>query len=211
LNNLPQILTLIPGFIVGLTLHEFSHALAADKLGDPTARNAGRLTLNPIAHLDLLGSVALVVAGFGWAKPCPVDASRFRSPRRDMALVALAGPVSNLILALLISVVIHVLAPLGLGDWMYSSSMAVLIVVRGVWINVVLAVFNLIPIPPLDGSRIVAGVVPEDWNAGYEHFERYGPLVLIGLVLLASFTGVSVLSRIIMPVAEPVFKLVMGL
>jgi Zn-dependent protease len=211
LNNLPQILTLVPGFLIGLTFHEFSHAWAANRLGDSTARDAGRLTLNPLAHLDLLGTVALVVAGFGWAKPCPVDASRFRSPRRDMALVALAGPVANMLLAIVISILLHVLAPLGFEDWIYSSSVILLIVVRGVWINVVLAVFNLIPIPPLDGSRIVAGIVPEGWNRGYEQIERYGPMVLIGLVLLASFTGVSVLSRIIMPVAEPVFKMVMGL
>ena len=98
MQNLSNILPLIPGFILGLTLHEFSHALVADRLGDSTARRMGRLTLNPLAHLDLFGSLMLIFAGFGWAKPVPVNYHSLRSPRRDMALIAVAGPVSNVVL-----------------------------------------------------------------------------------------------------------------
>jgi Zn-dependent protease len=210
LPNLTQILPLIPGFILGLTLHEFSHALMADRLGDHTARRMGRLTLNPIAHLDLFGSLMLIFAGFGWAKPVPVNYSALRSPRRDMALIAVAGPVANVILAAVLAFVLRVLMPAGPNAPGLLPESVLLVFFQGIWINVILAVFNLIPVPPLDGSRIVAGLVPEHWNHGYEQFERIGPLLLLGLVLLASVTGVSVLSRIIMPVANPVFKLVMG-
>jgi Zn-dependent protease len=210
LQNFSDILTLAPGFIIGLTFHEFSHAYAAYRLGDDTAQRAGRLTLNPAAHLDLFGSLMLIVAGFGWAKPVPVDANNFRSPRRDMALVAMAGPVSNVIMATVFSLLLHFADMAGLPGMMSSASIATLVLVQGVWINVILAVFNLIPVPPLDGSRIVAGVVPPEWNHGYEQFERVGPMLLFGLILLASLSGVSILSRIMMPVAEPLFRFIMG-
>ena len=207
--NLTDILTLAPGFIFGLTFHEFSHAAVASRLGDPTARNMGRLTLNPLAHLDVIGSLMLVFVGFGWAKPVPVDANYLRSPRRDMALIAMAGPVANIILAIACSIALHGLL---IGSLLGGSSAAEIIVtlfVQAIQINIILAVFNIIPVPPLDGSRILAGIVPENWNHGYEQFERVGPFFLFGLVLLGSLTGVSILSRIIMPLAEPVYKLVM--
>ncbi len=210
MQNFSHILPLIPGFILGLTIHEFSHAWVADRLGDSTARRMGRLTLNPLAHLDLFGSLMLVFAGFGWAKPVPVDFGALRSPRRDMALIAVAGPVANVILAAALALALRALMPGGPSVPGLLPEGALIVFMQGIWINVILAVFNLIPVPPLDGSRIVAGLVPDSWNHGYEQFERIGPLLLLGLVLLASITGVSVLSRIIMPVANPVFKLVMG-
>jgi Zn-dependent protease len=209
LLNLTEILTLAPGFIFGLTFHEFSHAFVASRLGDPTARNMGRLTLNPLAHLDLIGSLMLVFVGFGWAKPVPVDAHYLHSPRRDMALIAIAGPVSNVIFAIGCSILLHGLAVGSLLAGSGAGQIIVTLFLQAIWINIILAVFNIIPVPPLDGSRILAGIVPEQWNHGYEQFERVGPLFLFGIILLGSLTGVSIFSRIIMPLAEPVYKLVM--
>lgn len=209
MQRIADILLIAPGFVAGLTLHEFSHALAASRLGDPTARAAGRLTLNPLAHLDFFGTIALVFAGFGWAKSVPVNPVHLRSPRRDMALIALAGPVSNVLLAAAISLVLRFFV----FPWMAPqlvSSLLPMILIQAVWINIILAVFNLIPIPPLDGSRILAGVVPESWNYGYQHVERYGPMILIGLIVLASATGYSVFGRIISPVAAPLLRLFLG-
>lgn len=210
MQDLSNILTLAPGFIIGLTFHEFSHAFAAYRLGDPTAKMAGRLTLNPVAHLDLIGSLMLIFAGFGWAKPVPVDPHYLRSPRRDMAIVAVAGPVANIIVAIACSILLHALDFIGTAAGISVSQFVLMVLVQGIWINVILAVFNFIPIPPLDGSRIVAGIVPEEWNHGYEQFERYGPMFLFGLILLASLSGISILGRIMMPVAQPLFRLIMG-
>jgi Zn-dependent protease len=213
MRDYTDILMIVPGFVAGLTFHEFSHAWMANRLGDNTARSLGRLSLNPLAHLDLMGSLMLIFVGFGWAKPVPVNGANLQHPRRDMALIALAGPASNLLMALTIAVFIQ----LGIGNLQaaVASSGAVgvivLIAVQAVWINVILAVFNLIPLPPLDGSRILAGVVPESWNRGYDKLERYGPFILLGLFLLASLTGVSIFGRIVSPVAHPIVNLLLGL
>ena len=209
MQRLADLLIIAPGFIAGLTLHEFSHALAASRLGDPTARSAGRLTLNPLAHLDLFGTIALVFVGFGWAKPVPVNPSHLRFPRRDMALIALAGPVANVLLAAAISLALRFVVFPRIAPELVSTPLT-MVLIQAVWINIILAVFNLIPIPPLDGSRILAGVVPESWNYGYEHVERYGPMVLIGLIVLASATGYSVFGRIVSPVAAPLLRLFLG-
>ena len=211
--DVKNIASLLPGFIIGLTIHEFSHAAVATRLGDPTARSMGRLTLNPLAHLDLFGSLMLIFAGFGWAKPVPVDANNLRSPRRDMAMIAFAGPLSNVVLAFVVGFGLRVAYPEGFSSTQMSSSVAATtmwIAVQAVWINVILAAFNMIPIPPLDGSRILAGVVPESWNHGYEQFERIGPMLLLGLVLLASFGGISIFSRLVSPVATPLLSLILG-
>jgi Zn-dependent protease len=213
MTNYSNILSLLPGFIIGLTIHEFSHAVVATRLGDPTARSMGRLTLNPLAHLDFFGTIMLVFAGFGWAKPVPVDANYLRSPRRDMALIAFAGPLSNVVLALLIGVALRVTYPEGFlsaQSMPAFTSTSIWIAVQAVWINVILAAFNMIPIPPLDGSRILAGIVPEHWNHGYEKFERVGPMLLLGLVLLASFSGISIFNRLVSPIATPLLSFILG-
>jgi Zn-dependent protease len=211
LQDFSQILTLVPGFVLGLTLHEYSHALAAYRLGDPTAQQAGRLTLNPLAHLDIFGSLMLIFAGFGWAKPVPVNVLAMRHPRRDMAIVAMAGPLANVVLATALAILFRLLLVAGFGTALMQYKIIFTIIAGGVWVNVVLAVFNLIPLPPLDGSRIVAGVVPPEWNHGYEQMERFGPMILLGLVMLANFAGISVLGRIISPVAQPLYRLLIGL
>ena len=152
-------LTMAVVVVTALPVHELAHGLVADRLGDHTAREQGRLTLNPFAHLDLFGTLALLLFGFGWAKPVPVNPSHFKKPKRDMALTALAGPLSNILLALILMVVFKVYmfygninstAGLMFGQIIYTI----------LWTNLTLAVFNLLPVPPLDGAKILDAVLP---------------------------------------------------
>ncbi len=191
----------IPFAIVlgSLTVHEAAHAWSADRLGDPTARLLGRTSLNPIVHIDLIGTVLLPLVAvvsnlpiIGWAKPVPVNISRLGNPRRDFMLVAAAGPASNLVLALLGAIVIRVaVAP----EALTSGHPLVQIVL----INVLLAVFNLVPVPPLDGGNVLAGLLPPSAAGVFVRLRPYGFLVLYALVLT------DVLSMLIMP---PAFFLV---
>ncbi|MCD5406336.1 MAG: site-2 protease family protein [Desulfotomaculum sp.] len=174
-----EIAILIPAIVVGLTFHEYAHAWAADKLGDPTARKMGRLTLNPVSHVDPIGMLMLFFAGFGWAKPVPVTPHNLTgNMRHSLVLVAVAGPVTNIIIAIVASLLFGLVASLG-------SQPLIDIMQKMILINVVLAVFNLLPIPPLDGSKILAGLLPGDqrWMI---YMEQYGFIILIVLL----FTGV---------------------
>jgi len=190
---------LAPPILFAVTIHEYAHALVAFRLGDPTAKASGRLTLNPISHLDPLGTLMLFIAQIGWAKPVPVDPRYFRNPKRDMLWVALAGPASNLLgaftLGLLLQAVGHGPAVTA------SASLATLwkMGLYGLYINVVLAVFNLLPIPPLDGSKILMGLLPPKQELAYVQFAHYGPLVLVGLIVLGRLSGVSILGTILSP------------
>ncbi len=173
--------------LIAAPLHEFAHGYAADRLGDPTARRAGRLTLNPLAHLDPLGTVLLLVIGFGWAKPVPIDPGNFRDWRRGLVTVAAAGPAANVVLALLFGLPFKagLVSPGTLG-----GNLLLTVVV----INAVLAIFNLIPIPPLDGSKILIGLLPGHLGIAYARLQAYGPLLLILLLiapahLLGAFLG----------------------
>lgn len=178
---------LVLAAVLSITIHETCHGLVAYWLGDPTAKNAGRLTLNPIRHVDLVGLVLLAVAKFGWAKPVPVDMRYFRNPKWGMALTALAGPMSNLLLALaallIRSVLLFVMLTRGGGavlDYVILLTEYIAVISSG------LAVFNIIPIPPLDGSKILAAVLPDRAYVTLMRFERYG-MILLAIVLL---TGV---------------------
>lgn len=184
---------------MALTFHEFAHGFVAYSLGDPTAKIAGRLTLNPIKHLDPIGTLAFFFIKIGWAKPVPVNPNYFRNPRKDMLWVALAGPLTNLTLAVISAVLaktIWFIASL----LTYSTLLEAVVVplnamlIASVWINLVLCIFNFLPIPPLDGSKILAGLLPDNLARTYMKFEKYGFV----LVLLLAFTGV--LSKIILPV-----------
>lgn len=175
---LDRLILLAPLFAMAISFHEYAHAWMADRLGDPGPRWSGRLTLNPLAHLDLWGTLMLLFIGIGFAKPVMVDARRFRDPVRDMMRVALAGPVANLILAVAFAAIFRAFGP-ALGPvWTRFLFL-------GVWLNVALAFFNLLPIPPLDGSRIVSAFV--DWRTRrfLAQMEPYGFLLLIML----SYTG----------------------
>jgi Zn-dependent protease len=178
--------------ILSLSFHEAAHAWAADRLGDPTARQLGRLTLNPLAHIDWIGTVVFpmiaLISGvplLGWAKPVPVDARNLRHPRRDFALVALAGPVSNLILATVAAIAFEILAKTG--GYVNVAGQALLMAVL---LNVLLAVFNMFPIPPLDGGNVLMGVVPLRVARGINWLRPYGFVLIYVLLLTGALSAV---------------------
>ena len=186
-----SLLLAIPIVLLSLSVHEAAHGLVAYKLGDPTARNLGRITLNPMRHLDIFGFLCMLLAGFGWANPVPINSRYFRKPRRDLALSALAGPVSNLLLA---TVFLLLLRFVGFG-WLWSFSFPtefaatcayffVLFLYYGVQMNVTLAVFNLLPVPPLDGSRVLSLILPPRLYYKYVRYERQITLIVLLLLLL---------------------------
>lgn len=175
--------------VIAITIHEFSHAFVADQLGDPTPRSQGRLSLNPLHHLDLLGSLMLLVANFGWGKPVQIDPYNFRSPRRDELLVSLAGPGSNFFLAIVISLILR----------LFPGSPFIFPLFILMTTNLFLGLFNLLPLPPLDGSKIVLNLLPfhlaEEWE---EPLNQYGPFVLALLVILPA-NGSHLINFILNP------------
>ncbi len=187
--SVQELAILVPVFLLALTIHEFAHGWMASRLGDPTARLRGRLTLNPLAHLDIVGTLAIVLIGFGWAKPVPVDARYFRNPRRDMIFVAAAGPASNLLLAVLAAFCFRMIP---WGELLTQQTAWLVIPIASVArtsvsVNVILAVFNLLPVPPLDGSRVVSGLLPLRQALAYSRLEPYGFLI----VFLLFFSGIG--------------------
>jgi Zn-dependent protease len=193
LNLSPELLLArIFTLIIAFTVHEFAHAWTANELGDDTPRLAGRLTLNPLAHLDVLGSLMLVLAGFGWAKPVPVNpyALQRRTPA-GMMIVAAAGPVSNVGLALLASI------PFLLGLVSVSSSILAVFIADFIFLNLVLFFFNLIPIFPLDGEKVLTYFLPPSGQAFLAQVRPYGPILLAMLVILSSRSGLNVLDIIV--------------
>jgi Zn-dependent protease len=178
--------------LIAATIHEFAHALIADRLGDPTARHLGRLSLNPIVHLDLLGTLFFLLFGFGWAKPVPVNPRNFHDPRMGMLQVAVAGPLANITAAFALGMLLKVPGLTGVSLW--APFLAIVI-----WINIVLAIFNLIPIPPLDGSRILEGLLPPQQSYAFSRLQPYGTLVLLALL----YTGI--VGRVMMPAVQWLF------
>ncbi len=182
------------GLVIAVTIHEFSHAFVADRLGDPTPKALGRVTLNPLAHLDPVGTIALLIAHIGWGKPVPFDPYNLENPRRDTVLISLAGPLSNFILAILLSILYKIMPDLAF------------ICLPMVILNVGLGVFNLIPIPPLDGSKILANLLSYDKAAQYEELtNRYGIFLL--LLFLFPIAGQSLASIFISPLITLILNL----
>ena len=193
-----SLLLSLPIVLLALSVHETAHGLAADKLGDPTARNYGRLTLNPLKHLDPIGTVCMVLFGFGWARPVPINSRYFKKPRRDMALTAIAGPISNLLIALIFGLLFNLWLFLMLEVIPYSPNVLVeniylylyIFLYYGVSLNVTLAVFNLLPIPPLDGSRVVTAFLPPKAAYAYIKYERIISLVLMVVLFVGILSPV---------------------
>ncbi len=196
--------------VIALSFHEFSHALIADRLGDDTPRRTGRLTLNPLKHLDPLGSLMLLVVGFGWAKPVQVNpyALKKRSSA-GMMWVSLAGPASNLLLAILGAL------PLRFKLVTYSASQGIFptaadFLYAFVVINLLLSIFNLIPISPLDGEKILEFLLPAKWADAYARFQPYGPVLLMVLIFVAPLAGIDILSSIMQPALNGLLKVLIG-
>jgi Zn-dependent protease len=195
-NMLFRLGVFVPVLLLSVTLHEVSHGYAAYRLGDPTAKNAGRLTLNPIAHLDPTGLIVMVITsllgfGIGWAKPVPINPAYFRDPWKGMMITGFAGPLANIALAFVFNLVIRLIITLGVT--LPTGIMTLLSAI--VFLNLILAAFNLVPIPPLDGSRIVAGIIPRRYRHQYYAIEPYGFIIIIGLAYL------HVLEWFIFPIA----------
>lgn len=195
--------------VIALTVHEFAHAWTADQLGDDTPRFAGRLTLNPLAHLDLLGSLMLILAGFGWAKPVPVNpyALRRRTPA-GMMIVAAAGPLSNLLLAILAAIPFR----MGLLTPSFGSANAFLpsvefILTEFIFINLILLFFNMIPIFPLDGEKVLEYFLPPNGQETLNRLRPYGPMLLLILIMFGRFGGLNLLGFLIGQPAQIIFKL----
>ncbi len=177
-------LLIIPGILLGFALHEFAHAKVADMLGDDTPRRQGRVTIDPAAHIDVLGFLMLLVAGFGWGKPVPINEDNFKKPVKGSMLVSVAGPATNLLVAIILILIIKVIVMLNIG-FLFSDIGNILyqIIDSAVWINIVLMVFNLLPIPPLDGFHILSGLF--DFRGKGIHYQIYekGPIILLILII----------------------------
>jgi Zn-dependent protease len=204
-----DILLVAPGFLLAITVHESAHGFVAYKFGDPTAKQEGRLTFNPLSHLDPVGTLVLILTRtIGWAKPVPVNPRYFKNPRRDMLWVSLAGPAANLIAAIALVVLLHLVIFIWstLGPNQTSSFFFrpfALMLSRGVFINVVLAVFNIIPVPPLDGSKILSGLLPLRQAYQFEKLEPYGFIILMALI----FT--NAINYVITPPIQIIFNVLM--
>ena len=201
------LIILLPILIFSLCFHEFSHGYIAYKLGDHTAARNGRLTLNPLAHLDPIGSLMILFVGFGWAKPVPVNPVNFSNPRIDMMKVAFAGPASNLLLAFTGGLMMRLVNIFGL----LQSEMFIQTLYYFIFINISLAVFNMIPVAPLDGSQIFGNMISKNNPELAWKLQMYGPKILMGIILIGMVTPFSVLGFLMMPFVKIFMYLFTGI
>ena len=213
LNKIFEIVWSIPAVLIAITLHEYCHGRMAYQLGDPTAAEAGRLTLNPLAHLDPMGTLMLLLFRFGWAKPVPVNFNRLNHPKRDMIYVSLAGPIANMITAVIFALILK-LSYYFIGQITMTQNSSffnlsitmirgwLLFLQTGVIINLALAIFNLIPVPPLDGSKILLGLLPDPQAYKFAKLEPYGPFFLLILILS------GIIGKVLFPIVFFLFRLI---
>jgi Zn-dependent protease len=203
----------ILALLIALSIHEWAHAYVATRLGDPTPRHAGRLTINPVAHIDLMGAILFLIAGFGWANPVPVNPTYFRKPRRDSLLVAAAGPFSNLILSLVCYIALMLLGGasasglelLGIGgDGSVALTFFRQFFGASLFVNLGLMAFNLIPITPLDGSKVLEAFIPLRLQDKFDEFMRMGPFILLALLIGEHLLNLPLLSFWIMHIIDGV-------
>lgn len=200
-NNPVEFIGIIVAFLIAITVHEFAHGYVADRLGDPTPRLAGRLTLDPRAHLDLIGTLMILFAPFGWAKPVPIDPFNLRNPRRDNALISFAGPVANMLVATVTTLLIHIVPATGfLTLFAYFLSIIVIL-------NVNLAIFNLIPIYPFDGFHVVEGLLPEDAARQWHQLKSLGIIMIF--ILVFPLFGSSPILRLIDPIINAILNILL--
>lgn len=208
-----QILLSLPIVLLSLSVHETAHAIAANKLGDPTAKNLGRITLNPVKHLDPIGFICMLLCGFGWANPVPINSRYFKNPRRDMAISAAAGPISNVLLAFIFALLLKIsyLVLPGMVTTQSAIKLASILIPflsLGVSLNITLAVFNLLPVPPLDGSRMLYVFLPPKQYFGVMKYERY---ISLGIMLLLLIGVLDPIISIVSYKITNVIFLVVGL
>ncbi|MDR4498177.1 MAG: site-2 protease family protein [Candidatus Scalindua sp.] len=196
--------------LYALTIHEFFHAWAANRLGDPTAKMQGRLTLNPLAHLDPMGTICFIVAHFGWGKPVPINSSYFKNPRRDDVIASAAGPISNFVSAFIFGLLFQITHRF-VSDTSFFLNDFCNLLLKIIQINLILAIFNFIPLYPLDGSHILKGFLPRHMLHKYEEVCKYGPFILLGLILLGNFANIPILYYVIWPPTIFFFKMFSGL
>ena len=216
-NALITLLGFVGAIVIAITVHEFSHAWSASLLGDSTAKDQGRLTLNPAAHLDPMGTAMIVFVGFGWGKPTPVNPARFRGGMQSgTAAVSLAGPISNVIVASVAAIPFRA-GILSLDTFGFSifrgdtSDIAVYLLGSIIFINILLAAFNLIPVAPLDGFKVVLGILPRDLAIQWSQLERFGRMILIGLILSGYILpGGSLLTPIMRPLINVLATIILG-
>ena len=209
---------LIP-LIIAIVFHEVAHGLVARRLGDPTAEERGRLSLNPIRHIDPFGTVILPLilavthagALFGWAKPVPVNYRRLNNPRRDMVLVALAGPGMNLLLALIGAAILAATVSLSAGAEDGMARFVAANALNFVLINIFLGIFNLLPVPPFDGGHVVEGLLPPTFARSFAKIGRFSLVILMVLLLLLPMVGINIVGRIVSPVAAAIARLFLGI
>ncbi len=210
--QLMNYISMVIPILLALTVHEYSHGYIAYRLGDNTAKNMGRLTLNPISHIDPIGMIMLFVIGMGWAKPVPINIYAFKHPKRDLALSAAAGPASNFLMAAVAGLCFRIFPQL---VPMTNDPGIILFLklnlVYFLLINVGLGIFNLIPIPPLDGSKILRGFMPDKGVHIIDYLERYGGIILLAIVFLGRITGFSVFGKLLGPLINGLVHFFSGL
>jgi Zn-dependent protease len=207
--SLPQLLTTIAIVVVSLTIHEFAHSLVAISLGDPTPRQDGRLSLNPLRHIDLVGFILLIVAGFGWAKPVRIDMQKLKKPRRDAILIALAGPVSNVLFAFLVAVLLKLVLLSNVIRGQAALEAVFRLATQTAMLNIGLAVFNVLPIPPLDGSHLVTPFLARFNQAVAATCFRYGSFALLAVIIIERVMNVDILpiGRVTRAVTIGIYRL----
>lgn len=203
MQELLNLLPAVPAILWAISFHEFCHAWAACRLGDTTARDYGRLTLNPLAHFDVWGLVCMFLFKFGWAKPVPIDTRNFRKPRRDIVIVSLAGVTGNIITAVAAGLLIRALARFAPAMF-YTNYGLQLVLLSFVAINLNFALFNLLPVPPLDGSRLILMLLPPSALRAAYNMERYGFIILLALIYL------GVADRVLLPISRWAMRLIIG-
>ncbi len=215
MSYLIERLIMVPIVLIALTFHEFSHGLVSTKLGDPTPRLTGRMTLNPLAHLDPVGTILMILTGFGWAKPVQINPRYYKNPKWGMAVTALAGPISNLVLAFAAMLMYTIIVIVNYKTGLFGGSMGAILnfILLFAQVNLSFMVFNLIPIPPLDGSRVLGLFLSTNAYFKLQQFERYSMILIIVLSLFNVFsriigTGVSVVLNGIIHICNLILQLV---